>query len=367
MESIIKKKRICKYFESYISKVLKKITIDYGITLNAKQQLNNLLLILCKKLSENIRKLTIISGKKTISILELETIFKIFFPKKFINNLVDNFEKTEKIVFPTSTPEKILRDDGFTKLMVTKKSPKFMAFLLENICFLILEKGIEKAIEFNHNRITIRDIYIGIQDTFIKKIMNKFSIFFTGGCVIPGIHESLINKKRRPVKQDQIKLEKKTHRFRAGTVCLRDIKKYQKTSNCLVFSKVPFEMFVRRLVNDKNKKISGKIFILLQYYIEQYFISLLKDINKVSIYKNRVKIIPEDIEFMCSLKGIKFNLTETNLTETNLTETNLTEDHATLEEKPVRVARVPIDEPINEPIEKTTEKTKKNDKEELII
>ena len=52
------------FFEIYISKVLKQISPQNGITLNAKQQLNSFLCILLKEISSMVSELTKISKKK---------------------------------------------------------------------------------------------------------------------------------------------------------------------------------------------------------------------------------------------------------------------------------------------------------------
>jgi histone H3/H4 len=49
-------------------------------------------------------------------------------------------------------------------------------------------------------------------------------------------------------------------------------------------------------------KISKDVFIVLQYYIEQYIISFLEDCNKATVHASRVKLMKADIIFVCSLK-----------------------------------------------------------------
>jgi histone H3 len=120
---------------------------------------------------------------------------------------------------------------------------------------------------------------------------------------MPEIHESLLNKKprkKKTVNQDV----KKNHRFRPGTICLREIKKFQKTSNCLTFAKYPFERFVRSVISKYNgdMKIAKDVFIVLQYYIEQYLVDFLRDANAAAIHSGRVKLMPTDLDFICKLR-----------------------------------------------------------------
>ena len=51
-------------------------------------------------------------------------------------------------------------------------------------------------------------------------------------------------------------------------------------------------------------KISKNVFIILQYYIEQYIVQFLKESNAAAIHSGRVKLMVSDIQFICKLKGI---------------------------------------------------------------
>jgi histone H3 len=50
------------------------------------------------------------------------------------------------------------------------------------------------------------------------------------------------------------KPEKKPHRYRPGTVALREIRKYQKTTDLLVM-KLPFQRLVREIAQDLNTNL----------------------------------------------------------------------------------------------------------------
>jgi hypothetical protein len=60
------KRKRTRFFESYISKTLKTISTDQGITLNAKQQLNSCLCIIARELSNKAIYLTNVSNKKKL-------------------------------------------------------------------------------------------------------------------------------------------------------------------------------------------------------------------------------------------------------------------------------------------------------------
>ena len=313
------KKKRTRYFETYISKVLKSVSVDHGITANTKQQLNSALCIIAKNLANTSTRLTIISKKRTMSEKEVCNAVKLFLSGSLAETAVKNadeslvkFKIDDKhssrqnkagIIFPPSTCEKFLRNFGFSKIMVTKNAPVYLAAVLEHLTVDILTSATKMAKENNRVRITIRDLELTIRtDKELTKVFEKCKLNFVGGGVVPQIHESLLNKK--PRKKRKNAKETKKHRFRPGTVSLREIRKFQKTSNCLTFAKFPFERYIRSIVNVYNNgmKISKEVFIVLQYYVEQFIVDFLRDANSAAIHSGRVKLMPSDINFIAKLR-----------------------------------------------------------------
>jgi histone H3 len=155
-------------------------------------------------------------------------------------------------------------------------------------------------------RITIRDLELGVRtDRDINSFFHENNLSFLGGGVVPYIHPNLLVKKVRRRKSK--KSDKRTHRYRPGTVSIRDIKRFQKASNCLTLAKSPFEKYTRsiiqRLIGDdsSNIKVSKDVFFHLQYFIEQQLVSLLHNAYMASIHAGRVKLTAADISFVNSL------------------------------------------------------------------
>lgn len=67
----------------------------------------------------------------------------------------------------------------------------------------------------------------------------------------------------------------------------------------MVFAKLSFEKFVRQIFKencpDDKIKISKDVFIVLQYFIEQYIVNVLQKANLLVIHAGRVKLLPVDI------------------------------------------------------------------------
>ena len=97
---------------------------------------------------------------------------------------------------------------------------------------------------------------------------------------------------------------KKPHRFRPGTVAIREIKKYQKSTELLI-KKLPFQRIVREIAQDYNSGLRFQISALsaLQEATENYIISLFEDTNLCAIHAKRVTIMPKDMKLAKRIRG----------------------------------------------------------------
>lgn len=329
MERQLKKKKM-RFYEAYISKLLKKIKPNGGITSNSKQQLNSALCNISKILAAKTLEFTNMMGKKTISGKEICSVTEILFGKTLSTYITTRGEEHLQmyndeifrikgvsrqdragIIFPLSIAERFLRNFGYTKIMLTGSASLFLAYTLEVICEMILVNSCKNAEDNKRVRITIRDLELSIRS--IKELDNFFSehkIHMIGGGVVPYIHPKLMEKGKKKVKS-----ERKTtnHRFRPGTVSIREIKKHQKSSNCLCLSKNPFEKMVReklKKISGDNIKISKDFFPILQYFIEQETVKVLNKANFAAIHANRVKLTSSDIDFVRKVLSEKNYISE---------------------------------------------------------
>ena len=92
-ETKTNKKKKSHFFESHILKVLKQISEESSITSNAKKQINSLICILTKHISNKIMDLTILSKKKTISEKEVANALKIILSGELLKNSLNEGEK----------------------------------------------------------------------------------------------------------------------------------------------------------------------------------------------------------------------------------------------------------------------------------
>ena len=104
---------------------------------------------------------------------------------------------------------------------------------------------------------------------------------------------------------------KKPHRFRLGTVALKEIRRYQKSTELLIW-KLPFQRLVREIANDIDvcpAHLRGKIrfqsaaVMALQEASEAYLVGLFEDTNLCAIHAKRVTIMPKDIQLARRIRG----------------------------------------------------------------
>jgi histone H3/H4 len=111
-----------------------------------------------------------------------------------------------------------------------------------------------------------------------------------------------------------VNLDKKIHRFRPGTVAMREIRRYQKSFDLLI-PKLPFSKLVRDIANeiltqdlgisqdDARIQFQSSALIGLQESTENYLVRLLGHANMNAIHANRVTVQPKDIRLALYVRG----------------------------------------------------------------
>ena len=97
---------------------------------------------------------------------------------------------------------------------------------------------------------------------------------------------------------------KKPHRYRPGTVALREIKHIQRSTDLLI-RKLPFQRLVRGIAENENDKIgrfTRSSIMALQEATEAYIVGVLHDANLSTIHAKRVTVMPKDIKHAESIR-----------------------------------------------------------------
>ncbi|KAI4488589.1 hypothetical protein M0802_011479 [Mischocyttarus mexicanus] len=98
---------------------------------------------------------------------------------------------------------------------------------------------------------------------------------------------------------------KKPHRFKPGTVALREIRRYQKSTELLI-RKLPFQRLVREITQEichGQLRFQNSCILALQESCEAYLISLFEDTNLCAIHSKRVTIMPKDMQLARRIRG----------------------------------------------------------------
>ena len=119
---------------------------------------------------------------------------------------------------------------------------------------------------------------------------------------------------------------RKPHRYRPGTVALREIRRcsawgaspchclfsglvtpaaeHQKSTE-LLMRKLPFQRLVREIAQDfkTDLRFQGSAVLALQEAAEAYLVGLFEDTNLCAIHAKRVTIMPKDIQLARRIRG----------------------------------------------------------------
>ena len=101
---------------------------------------------------------------------------------------------------------------------------------------------------------------------------------------------------------------KKPHRYRPGTVALREIRRYQRSTELLI-RKLPFQRLMREIAQDfkTDLRFQSSAAMTLQEASEGYLVGLFEDTNfaihNCAIHAKRVTIMSKDIQLARRIRG----------------------------------------------------------------
>lgn len=113
----------------------------------------------------------------------------------------------------------------------------------------------------------------------------------------------VIKHGKQPTENENI-IEKKKKRFRPGVAALREIRKYQKTTELLI-RKAPFQRLVREVAQEfkTDVRFQSQAILALQEAAEAYLIGLYEDANAAAIHGKRVTVMPKDMMLAKRIRG----------------------------------------------------------------
>ena len=90
---------------------------------------------------------------------------------------------------------------------------------------------------------------------------------------------------------------RKPRRYRPGTVALRQIKKYQKSTELLI-RKLPFQRLVREItyeMRDNSWRFRPQALLALQEAAEDFLVYMFDQCNHIAIHGKRTTVMVKDI------------------------------------------------------------------------
>jgi len=97
---------------------------------------------------------------------------------------------------------------------------------------------------------------------------------------------------------------KKPHRYRPGTVSIKEIRRYQKSTDLLI-RKLPFQRLCREIAQSfkANYRFQSSAVVALQEASEAYLVGVFEDANLCAIHGKRVTLMPQDIQLARRIRG----------------------------------------------------------------
>ncbi|KAG9329089.1 hypothetical protein JZ751_007703, partial [Albula glossodonta] len=165
----------------------------------------------------------------------------------------------------------------------------------------ILELAGNAARDNKKTRIIPRHLQLAVRnDEELNKLLGGVTI--AQGGVLPNIQAVLLPKKTEKAVKAKKQLAtkaarksapatggvKKPHRYRPGTVALREIRRYQKSTELLI-RKLPFQRLVREIAQDfkTDLRFQSSAVMALQEASEAYLVGLFEDTNLCAIHAKR--------------------------------------------------------------------------------
>lgn len=297
----------------YLKRSLKGIHPDYRFSSPALRELNSIVNVVGKHVVAKAEELTRQKGQMTLYDRAIYGARDMIFGDDGLTESgLRPSDETEKgvvnITVPPARAAYFIKSGaakqvhlGKTSLRVGKKTDsregaaEALASVLNAFLFTLLANLKARKGKLT---ITARDLFLASHQTeSIREYFDSHGITIAGGGVVPsGVHPALErkttsggNKKYSKRKGDTTK-----HKFRPGTVSMREITKYQKSGD-LLLQKAPIQRFVRDLAGE-GKRISGASFAALQHYIESDMTSVLEMAGLISINAKRQTVTSADID-----------------------------------------------------------------------
>jgi len=327
------KKKPTHSYATYIRRLKTAFGDRVRLSSGVLSQMDQVMQVSAKTLSRAARAACIRNKKKTVTQSEVTLAINLHFPSSLagetiveVQKAIEKSNKAHKkthsapvrrevladLVFPVSLTEKFLREFGASNLNVGKDAPIALTAALEWIARKILDVSVEQSKANKKATVNPRHMFLAISNSDdLSALIKNFNIEFMGVGVIPHIREELVPDKRKKNTQTARRRKarvgdsgkKGSHKFLPGTVALREIRRYQKSTE-LLLQKLPFERMLREISAGMSKNVihfgSGSL-ISIQYFVEQKVIDVMQTAVDLAIHAGREGVKQSDAQLAWKL------------------------------------------------------------------
>ena len=116
---------------------------------------------------------------------------------------------------------------------------------------------------------------------------------------------SRLTSTRIPPRSRSSLADKKKRRYKPGTLALKEIRKFQKSTELLI-RKAPFCRLVREISNEVSPepfRYTAESLLAIQEATEDFLVHLFEDCNLCAIHAKRVTIMPKDLQLARRIRG----------------------------------------------------------------
>ena len=114
----------------------------------------------------------------------------------------------------------------------------------------------------------------------------------------------MYSQHKKPENYYFLKLIKKKIRYRPGEKALKEIRKFQRSTDLLIH-KLPFTRLVKEITFSFHHSLQWQSIALeaIQHAAEDFIIGLMGDANLSAVHAKRVTIMPKDLQLARRIRG----------------------------------------------------------------
>lgn len=207
----------------------------------------------------------------------------------------------------TQRHRKVLRDNiqGITKPVLLRIAHRAGALRVSGIVYeelrgitkVYLEEVLSKTLAYTRHRrrktVNYDDV-VNAARTLKRPLISGLDVICT----------RLEVRKKKSKEEEGAQGQSRSHRFRAGTVALREIRRAQK-SDCLLIPRLALSRLVREISQDISEDIrySSHALNAIQLYLESRLVEVLTNSVLTTIHASRRTVQPKDIQLARRVMG----------------------------------------------------------------